>query len=222
MTDRVLDWRPNPDPMNAMFLVSTMDCFRLGPERRNIKRTKSVFLDQGQEGACTGFGCAHVIASSPHPLPVNQGLAQDIYHEARRQDEWEGEDYEGSSVNGAMKAARAFGYVREWRWCYSLPEVRHALSYHGPVEAGTWWYSGMWDTDSDGMIHVAGDQVGGHAYDVSGFRTNADGTRDYRMENSWGADWGDHGGAWISEFDMLQLLTGDGEFACPLKVRMIP
>lgn len=217
--ERVLDWRPNPDPRSLNFLVSAMDCYSTGRERLSIVRRKTVHLDQGREGACTGFGEEHTRALSPYGQATSNAMAQRIYHAARRLDEWPGEDYEGSSVNGAMKAAREAGYITAWRWCRTTAELRHALSYHGAVEAGTWWYAGMVDTDEDGFIHPTGGPFGGHAYALAGYKP-IKGKRAYRIENSWGPDWGDNGGAWIWEDDLARLMKDDGEFAVPLKVRL--
>jgi hypothetical protein len=186
--------------------------------RTNIMRTKSVHLDQGQEGACTGFGEEHVRALSPYPQAASNTTAQNVYYEARRQDEWEGENYEGSSVNGAMKAARQMGLITSWKWATTTVEAAHGLSYHGAGELGSWWYAGMWDTDDNGFVHPTGSKVGGHAYAIAGYKY-INGGRAYRIENSWGPSWGDNGGAWISEFDFAALLADDGELAFPTKVR---
>lgn len=74
-------------------------------------------LDQGQEGACTGFGLATVAnylllrrRVLPDPVPVS---ARMLYHLARRYDEWPGEDYEGSSARGAMKGWHKHGVCKE-------------------------------------------------------------------------------------------------------------
>jgi hypothetical protein len=181
-------------------------------------RTKSVWLDQGREGACTGFGEEHVRALSPYSQPTNDALAQQVYELARRHDEWPGEDYEGSSVNGAMKAARELGLIKSWMWASTTDEVRHGLSYHGAGEMGTWWYSGMWNTDIDGFIHPRGEKVGGHAYALAGYKI-MNGSRVYRIDNSWGPDWGVGGAAWIWEEDLQMLLDDQGECAFPSKVR---
>lgn len=211
--ERTLDWRPHWDQRNVMYGITQLDCFANGKARTNVRRTKSIFLDQGQEGACTGFGTAHTLASSPKPdANMVDQIARDIYHEARRQDEWEGENYEGSSVNGAMKAARQMGYISSWHWCFNLPEMRHALSYHGPITIGVNWYTGMFRPDANGLLTVEGSLAGGHALELAGYTGDL-----YRLENSWGPNWGDHGGAWLSKSDLLRLLKEGGEFACPKK-----
>lgn len=214
----VLDWRPHWDPRSdAHRLGATPMCATLA-ERPQIIRWKGVWLDQGQEGACTGFGEEHVRALTPYPQAVTNASAQTVYYEARRLDEWPGEDYEGSSVNGAMLAARFYGHIDSWKWAKTTQEARHGLSYHGAGEAGTWWYDGMWNPDADGFLHPTGSVVGGHAYAVAGYKT-INGRRAYRMENSWGQDWGQNGGAWLWEEDFAALLGNEGELAFPKKVR---
>jgi hypothetical protein len=82
-------------------------------------------LDQGKEGACTGFGLAGVVnyllyrqsveANKPAPVRVSPRM---IYHLARKYDEWPGEDYEGSSCRGAMKGWFHHGVCSEKLWPY--------------------------------------------------------------------------------------------------------
>lgn len=215
----VLDWRPNPDPRSEAFRFANVPMCSSLTERPSIMRTKGVHLDQGREGACTGFGEEHVQALSPYPQATNNTLAQSVYHAARFLDEWEGEAYEGSSVNGAMRAAREMGRVKSWKWAKTGSEIRHGLSYHGAGEAGTWWYEGMFNTDPYGTVRPTGAKAGGHAYAIAGYRIKADG-RQYRIENSWGPSWGDNGGAWIWEDDLLSLIVDQGEIAFPTKVRL--
>lgn len=218
--ERVLDWVPNPDLKSFSFMVSSMENYADGLTKDAVRRKKNgIFLDQGREGACTGFGAQNVRALGPHRCDdASNELAFKTYAEAKRQDEWPGENYEGSSVNGAMKAMRLFGQISAWHWCLSLAEIDHALSYVGAVEAGTHWYSGMFDPGSDGYLRVTGTIAGGHAYAISGRRKMASGRVRYRIENSWGQDWGMEGAAWIWAEDLQRLLSEGGEFACPTKV----
>lgn len=217
MTERTLDWRPHFDPRSLHHRFAALPfCNNLSVRKHGLQRRKDVWLDQGVEGACTGFGAEHVRALSPRPMRTSDQLARDVYHEARRQDEWPGEDYEGSSVNGAMKASRKMGLITSWRWAYNLQEADHGLSYHGAGELGIWWYSGMWNTDATGFLHPTGDRVGGHALALAGYRY-LNGAKAYRLENSWGPAWGDFGGAWIWAVDLERLLREDGELAFPNK-----
>jgi hypothetical protein len=85
-----------------------------------------MILNQGEEGACTGFGLAAVInylyweraqrsngAESPPRVSMRM-----LYHMARLYDEWDGEDYEGSSCRGAMKGWHHHGICTEELWPY--------------------------------------------------------------------------------------------------------
>ncbi|ROZ69025.1 peptidase C1 [Ramlibacter sp. WS9] len=74
-------------------------------------------LDQGTEGACTGFGLATVAnyllrrrRVIPDAAPVSPRMLYDL---ARRYDEWPGEDYSGSSARGAMKGWHKHGVCAE-------------------------------------------------------------------------------------------------------------
>ena len=64
-------------------------------------------LDQGREGACTGFGLAtvvHYLLRTRDVVPDEDAISpRMLYAMARRYDEWPGETYEGSSCRGAMK-----------------------------------------------------------------------------------------------------------------------
>ena len=77
-------------------------------------------LDQGSEGACTGFGLATVAnyllrrrRVVPDTRPVS---ARMLYRLARRYDEWPGEDYSGSSARGAMKGWHKHGVCSAAKW----------------------------------------------------------------------------------------------------------
>lgn len=99
--------------------------------------TCNLILDQGEEGACTGFGLAAVINYlnwKDHYLEaIKQGISLDetandycvlpvsermLYHNARLYDEWEGEDYEGSSCRGALKGWHRHGVCDAKLWPY--------------------------------------------------------------------------------------------------------
>ncbi len=81
-------------------------------------------LDQGEEGACTGFGLAtvanYLLARRkvvPDKAPVS---ARMLYHMARRYDEWPGENYSGSSARGAMKGWQKHGVCNQDSWPHQL------------------------------------------------------------------------------------------------------
>jgi hypothetical protein len=83
-----------------------------------------LILDQGKEGACTGFGLAAVInyllwrRSRFTMKAAEQVSPRMLYQLARFYDEWPGEDYEGSSCRGALKGWHRHGVCLRSLWPY--------------------------------------------------------------------------------------------------------
>lgn len=80
-------------------------------------------LDQGEEGACTGFGLACVInylrwRQAGFPKKMASVSPRMLYNFARRYDEYAGEDYDGSSCRGALKGWFNHGVCLEADWRY--------------------------------------------------------------------------------------------------------
>jgi hypothetical protein len=105
------------------------------PDDASIKQLLPAFvragliLSQGDEGACTGFGLACVVnylfwrkahaAAPPRAAKkIEQVSTRMLYHLARFYDEWPGEDYDGSSCRGALKAWNKHGVCSEQFWPY--------------------------------------------------------------------------------------------------------
>lgn len=72
--------------------------------KKEIPRPKNIkILNQGREGACTGFGLAAVINLLLSNRKEKRAVsARMLYEIAKKFDEWEGEDYSGSSCRGAI------------------------------------------------------------------------------------------------------------------------
>lgn len=103
----------------------------------DYQRFQVPILNQGTEGACTGFGLATVAnyllvrrKVVPDPIPVSPRM---FYELAKRYDEWPGEDYSGSSARGAMKAWHKHGVCAEKEWPFQKTRGRQA----GLTEART-------------------------------------------------------------------------------------
>ncbi|MFM9885343.1 MAG: C1 family peptidase [Burkholderiales bacterium] len=87
-----------------------------------LKPAAERVLDQGREGACTGFGLAAVInylfwARDGSDVNVSPRM---VYHLAKFYDEWPGEDYSGSSCRGALKGWHKHGVCDRALWPYSV------------------------------------------------------------------------------------------------------
>jgi hypothetical protein len=93
------------------------------PTERELERYREhniPILDQGFEGACTGYGLATVV----NYLLTTRKVVSDctpvsprmLYELAKRYDEWPGEGYSGSSARGAMKGWHKHGVCAEDCW----------------------------------------------------------------------------------------------------------
>ncbi|MBY5794988.1 C1 family peptidase [Rhizobium leguminosarum] len=80
-------------------------------------------LDQGSEGACTGFGLAtvanYLLKVRGRDPTADEVSAWMLYAMAKRYDEWPGEAYNGSSARGAMK-----GWFKHGLCAYALWKER--------------------------------------------------------------------------------------------------
>ena len=88
-----------------------------------------LILDQGQEGACTGFGLSCVVnylrwRKQGLPARLESVSPRMLYNFARRYDEYAGEDYDGSSCRGALKGWFHHGVCLESDWPYQTDNLQ--------------------------------------------------------------------------------------------------
>lgn len=181
-------------------------------------------LDQGNEGACVGFGVTNELRFNPVPIPnLDATFARErIYWEAQKIDPWPGgaypgasPQYEGTATLAGIKVAAKLGYYSEYRWAFGEPDAALAVSYLGPVVIGVNWYQGMYRPDRSGYLRPTGSLVGGHCLLVIGINVRYG---YYVLYNSWGRDWGNQGTAKIRRTDLARLLTENGD-ACVITGR---
>lgn len=215
-TDPRLDRLPEKDPRNRDHPVTAT---RPVETHRNVPRSYTwrcdFWLDQGSEGACTGFSRAQDLGARPRVRSVTNEMAQQCYTLAKTLDEFPGENYEGSSVQGAAKAAQQLGWIEEYHWAFSLEDFILGLGWFGPAVVGINWYQGMFNPDGDGFIHKTGNIAGGHAILIVGQKLYLHGDGPFGIDldqsyvkyhNSWGQDWGVNGEAKQSlrDFDAIR------------------
>jgi hypothetical protein len=180
-------------------------------------------LDQGQEGACTGFALAATInLLSQRSEGSLRASPRMLYEMAKLHDEWEGENYEGSSVRGAIRGWHDNGVTSEGSWPFVMGKpgrltikrakegrsntvgayyrVRPVVSdYHAALnEAGVIVVSAQvhsgWNNPRK-KIPFRKRTEGGHAFAVVGYDEEG-----FWVQNSWGSSWGDGGFAlWTYE-----------------------
>ncbi len=223
--DRTFDRVASFDERSLAYPVRLM----LGEKPVRSYSWRHVQLDQGTEGACTGFSATMEAAARPKPVfgdPVRKDFSAEevamlnaeasrVYKQAQRVDEWPGENYEGSSVLAAAKVGKARGWWSEYRWALgpgaslAADDVMRAVGRFGPVMMGSWWWSGMMRADGEGFLRATGSRVGGHAYLLTRYNRKRDAVW---TPNSWGGA----GQGWISRMDLTRLLDEDGEGCVPV------
>jgi len=99
-----------------------------------------MILNQGNNGACTGYALATVInylfwkkvvsenyeefLNNPFKFKIKKVSPKMLFNLAKIYDEWDGEDYEGSSCRGAMKGWHKHGVCQEQLWEFSWDEPK--------------------------------------------------------------------------------------------------
>jgi hypothetical protein len=131
---RTLDARPDRlDLRDREFAPQVRSLAACWPDDAQLARVLPGYVaaglvrDQGNDGACTGFGLSCVVnyllfrrqletGARTAPESVSPRM---LYHLARFYDEWPGDAYEGSSCRGALKAWHKHGVCSEQLWPYS-------------------------------------------------------------------------------------------------------
>ena len=233
---RTFDARPDTvDFRDLMFVPTLVEV----PKERSLAafvkltRSKPIILNQGQEGACTGFGlaavCNHLMSARQvysDKVPVS---ARMLYEMAKLYDEWRGTDYDGSSARGAMKGWHRHGVCAEKLWphvpgktdrelttkraedaadrplgAYFRVNHKDLVAMHAAIaEVGILYASA--DTHS-GWDQVKGDGLIPYGSKILGghaFSIVGYDQKGFWIQNSWGPGWGRKGFAHLTYKDWL-------------------
>lgn len=188
-------------------------------------------LDQGNYPHCVGYSARGFLDAAP--LMTKGGeTATAIYHGAQKLDEWAGENYDGTSVRGAMKYLSERGHIKSYVWGQSIDEaIAWMNGGYGTCIVGTNWYTEMSEVDGNGfMREPAGSfawPIGGHAWRVIWYDAKKKGVL---MRNSWGTSFGWttrvagqlSGYAYVRKEFLERLLREAGEIASPTEVKLTP
>ncbi|GFE48633.1 hypothetical protein So717_03860 [Roseobacter cerasinus] len=223
LANRVLNVQPDAtDLRDRIYEPALLDlALRLDPPTADM----SPIRDQGHEGACTGFALSSAItlmnrirhrridptASVPIASP------RMLYEMAKINDEWPGEDYEGSSIRGALKGFYNNGACSEdvapykdgqKNWALTVKHAKDARhvglgayyrlrpevnDYHAALnEVGVIYVSAQihrgWQNPAKGDIKPSHLTEGGHAFIIVGYDDIG-----FLIQNSWGESWGGFG-----------------------------
>lgn len=193
--------------------------------------------DQGQEGACVGFGSSAAMGITNTRQHLREtGTARThrfaprwLYHEAQLVDEWaDTPPAQGTSVRASFDVLRTQGHrlvrygvtrpvdpkwgVAATRWATNIDEIRAAIYADLAVSIGVDWYTNFDSpTVKDGERWIGdgslGHVRGGHC--VCLYRMS-DRRQAFRLMNSWGAGYPP---VWIPYSVMQKLLNDAGEAA---------
>jgi hypothetical protein len=234
LNGRVLSARPDTVDFRDLMYVPTL--VEVPSERplADFVATNPLILDQGVEGACTGFALAavanHLLQSRkvhPDPTPVSSRM---FYEMAKRHDEWPGEEYSGSSARGAMKGWHKFGVCSEKAWPYRPGKTDRDASSARLRDAGlrplgayfrvnhrdlVAMHSAITETGilyATSMVHKGWDSVTSNG--VIHYKPGVLGghafalvgydSKGFWIQNSWGPKWGKQGFAHLSYEDWLE------------------
>lgn len=171
--------------------------------------------NQGDESSCVGHACWKLLESEPFVSPHSHLITPSyIYVEAKKVDEWQGVDYDGTSIRAGLSVLKREGLIQAY---YHAEGFDDALEYllkrgevGGPLVLGLRWTDSMFYPDTKGVIRPEGSGGGGHA--VLAYAANWD-ARMVTIRNSWGESWSVGGDCLISFDDLEMLLSEDGS-AC--------
>jgi pimeloyl-ACP methyl ester carboxylesterase len=211
------------DLMYRPALIQLKDEIR-PPNNLNIR-------DQGGEGSCTGFG----LAATADLLLARRGekrivSTRMLYEQAQEFDEWEGDDYQGSSCRGAVRGWHSMGVCAEDEAPYRVGEKNWELSVDQAKDArkttvGAYYRVGRTLSDYHaalnevGALYVSatihrgwqqgaakGGEIGYPGEKLGGhaFAIVGYNTDGFWVQNSWGEEWGTGGVALWRYEDWLE------------------
>ncbi|MFT3752579.1 MAG: C1 family peptidase [Paludibacter sp.] len=233
---RSFDVRPDTlDFRDRMFIPTLVEV----PEQLSIAAYeqrlggRALILDQGEEGACSGFAlaatCNYLLRTrklSPDKTPVSPHM---LYETARLYDEWRGENYEGSSARGAMKGWHKHGVCAQRLWPAQPDQPDQAVTRARAEDAARRPLGAYFRVNHKDLVamHAALAEVGilfatslvhkgwgkvkkdgrvpqdTHRLGAHAFAIIGYDARGFWFQNSWAKDWGQRGFGHLSYADWL-------------------
>jgi len=210
MTEYGLGRLPEFDERSRGFRAVSPFTELLAPVTKTWRRGTA--YDQGQTPQCVAFTGKGILNTAPWSgmVPYRTRIrysTQEFYDGAQRNDQWPGENYDGTSALGLGKYLLSKGLISEYRWNFGLADTLLALSYTGPVGIGVDWWTKMF-SPVDGFVEIGGQVEGGHEVELIGVNVE----HEYVIGmNSWGPYWGLNGRFRMRYDTLNQLLMSGGD-----------
>lgn len=200
-------------------------------ERIDLSADIGPIGDTGPEGTTVGFGLAYAIQAAL----ANDGRKEvrvsprGLYQLAKKYDEFPGEDYEGTSLSGALKAAKAAGVYLESDWPYaarskpkegakpfmklsgyaqvnSIPLLLSALREQKVVVAAIQVTEDFDQPPATGKVTVKLPlkPIGTKVIAIVGYDSKS---ADFKFANDWGSKWGAGGFGLLKDSDLSKILV---------------
>lgn len=190
-------------------------------------------LDQGNTPECVGHASYGSLLCEPEsmvpePLVSPQPFAAKIWSQAQLVDPGYPAPDDGTTIHAAAKvlsdptnavlASNSRAFITSYAWSQTSFWITRFVSLRRkPVILGIDWYQDMFQPDPNGLVHLTGPIVGGHAILLYGVSV-ADKT--VRIRNSWGKDWGVDGDFFLKWDDLDTLLAAGGEACCMIEEKL--
>lgn len=218
-------YMPDIQDIRDMFFAAHPVATDLPKPSASIENPALQPKNQGNTNACVGCSIAQalraVLLNMKLPCPELSDMA--IYRGARNLDG--NNDDQGTYLRSGVRAVQAVGAPAEAYWPHneakinaqipfsaahagfdrsglrhyyrvsSVDEVRRALSAGFGVVGGWTIAQSFEDWNGKGIAPNTGRTMGGHALPILSY--DSDGT--FRLLNSWGSGWGEHGYAVVDE-----------------------
>lgn len=167
-----------PDPRDRKYPLSSTvgrGLPRVLPAKRWHLGRGLTFQSQGNTSECTHFGTTHLLMLTPIVRYDAFELTATQYAWSQRNDEWPGENYDGTSVRAALEYLRTeIKVIDRYEWADNMDVAlrrltRSAKEGGGPLTTGIDWWSGFDNEKGDGWWDVTGWLRGGHCLDLIGY-----------------------------------------------------
>jgi len=212
-TEKLLGRIAIPDERDQQFLIQPMLSREPLERRWRYHWANGWWGNQLSTPKCVAYSWLHWTADAPITHHGEQSPVLNpkyLYDQCQLNDQWEGTNYDGTSVRAGAKIMRQKGYIKEYRWAWDAETIVRAIIEIAPVVVGTNWTMDMFYPDDNDMITPTGRNMGGHAYVLNGVNMNRG---IVRLKNSWGRHWGRNGYAYMTIEDLDKLIKDRGE-AC--------